>query len=108
MRIPSLNLRLVTGSSPRGGGESRAGHSGLHLRAVLSLQSCPTLCNPMDGSPLGFSIRETLPVRIVERVAMPSSGGSSRPRDGTCASYGSCIAGGFFIAEPPGKPGLHH
>ena len=32
---------------------------------------------------------------------MPSSRGSSQPRDQT---YISCIAGRFFITEPPGKP----
>ena len=31
-------------------------------------------------------------------------GGSSWPRDGTHSSRGSCIAGGFFTAEPLGKP----
>ena len=40
----------------------------------------------------------------MEWVAMPSSRGSSQPRDQTCISYDSCIAGGFFTAEPPGKP----
>ena len=35
---------------------------------------------------------------------MPSSRGSSRPGDRTCVSCSSCIAGGFFTAEPPGKP----
>ena len=29
---------------------------------------------------------------------------SSRPRDQTRVSCSSCIAGGFFTAEPPGKP----
>ena len=32
---------------------------------------------------------------------MPSSRGSSQPRDRTC---NFCIAGGFFTAEPQGKP----
>ena len=32
---------------------------------------------------------------------MPSSRGSSQPRDQTHVSY---IAGGFFTTEPPGKP----
>ena len=32
---------------------------------------------------------------------MPSSRGSSGPRDGTLIS---CIAGGFFTTEPPGRP----
>ena len=35
---------------------------------------------------------------------MSSSRGSSRPRDQTRVSCDSCIAGGFFTAEPPGKP----
>ena len=33
--------------------------------------------------------------------AMPSSRGSSQPRNRTCVFY---IAGGFFTTEPPGKP----
>ena len=35
---------------------------------------------------------------------MPSSRGSSLPRDRTCVSCSSCIAGRFFTAEPLGKP----
>ena len=38
-----------------------------------SLQSCPTLCNPMDHRPPGFSVRGILQARILEGVAMPSS-----------------------------------
>ena len=45
--------------------------------------SCPTLRNPMDCSPPGFSVHGILQARIVEWVAMLSSRGSSRPRDGT-------------------------
>ena len=41
-----------------------------------SLQSCPTLCDPMDYSPPGFSVHGILQARIVEWVAMPSSRGS--------------------------------
>ena len=35
----------------------------------------------LDGSPPGFSIHGILQARVVERVAMPSSRGSSQPRD---------------------------
>ena len=35
---------------------------------------------------------------------MPSSRGSSWPRDQTCVSCISCTAGRFFITEPLGKP----
>ena len=41
--------------------------------------------------------------RILERVAMPSSRGSSQPRDRTQVS---CTAGGFFTTESPGNPHL--
>ena len=47
------------------------------------------------------SVHGILYVRVLEWVAMPSSRGSSRPRDQTRVS---CIAGRFFIIEPPGKP----
>ena len=56
-----------------------------------SSQSCPTLCNPMDCSPPGFSVHETLQARILEWIAMPSSRGHSQPRDLTSVSYVSCV-----------------
>ena len=34
-----------------------------------SLQSYPTLCDPMDNSPLGSSVHEILQTRILEWVA---------------------------------------
>ena len=42
-----------------------------------SLQSCPTLCDPIDCSVPGFSVHGILQVRILEWVAMPFSRGSS-------------------------------
>ena len=63
--------------------------------AVLCLvtQSCPSLCDPWTiahQAPLSMGI---LQARILEWVAMPSSRGSSQPRDGTQVSH---IAGRFF------------
>ena len=56
-----------------------------------SLQSCLTLCDPMDHSPPGSHVRGMLQARIPEWVTMPSSRGSFQPRAGTCISYVSCI-----------------
>ena len=42
-----------------------------------SLQSCPTLCDSIDCSPPGSSVRGILQARILEWVAMPSSRRSS-------------------------------
>ena len=39
------------------------------------LQSCLTLCNPVDHSPPGSSIHGILPARVLEWVPMPSSRG---------------------------------
>ena len=38
-----------------------------------SLQSCPTLCDPIDGSPPGSAVPEILQARTLERVAMSFS-----------------------------------
>ena len=52
------------------------------LDVCLVTQLCPTFCNPMDciacQAPLSMGI---LQARILEWVAMPSSRGSSQPRD---------------------------
>ena len=39
-----------------------------------SLWSCPTLCDPMDYSPPGFSVRGILQARILEWVVMTCRG----------------------------------
>ena len=56
------------------------------VRAKL-LQLCLPLCDPMDCSLPVYSIHGILQTRILEWVAMPSSRGSSPPRDPTCVSY---------------------
>ena len=43
------------------------------VAAAKSLQSCPTLCNPKDGSPLGSSVSGILQARILEWVAISFS-----------------------------------
>ena len=60
---------------------------------VLSHQTCPTLCDPMDCNPPGSSVHGILQAGILEWVAMPSPRGSSQLKDQTEVS---CIAGGFF------------
>ena len=41
--------------------------------AAKSLQSCPTLCDPIDGSPPGFPVPGILQARILEWVAISFS-----------------------------------
>ena len=61
-----------------------------------SLQSCLTLCDPMDCGPPGSSVYGILQPRILEWVAMSSSRGSSRPRDRTMSLRSPALADGFF------------
>ena len=64
-------------------------NTGLCLVAQLG----PTLGNPMDYSLLGSTVHGILQVRKLEWVTMPSSRGSSQPRDQTQVSH---TAGRFF------------
>ena len=61
-----------------------------------SFPSCLTLCDRMVCSPPDSSTHGILQASVLEWVAMPSSRGSPRHRDGTHVSCSSCIAGGFF------------
>ena len=84
----------------------------LRQRSLLNLglewvsevaQSCPTLSDPIDCSLPGSSIHGISQARILEWVAIFFSRGSSRPR---IEPTSSTLAGGFFTAEPPGRPKL--
>ena len=44
-----------------------------HAAAAKSLQSCPTLCDPTDGSPPGSPVPGILQARTLEWVAISSS-----------------------------------
>ena len=68
---------------------------------VLVAQSCPTLCDPMDYIPPGSSVHGILRTRTLKCVAIPSSRGSSWPRDRTPVS---CTADGFFIVWATREP----
>ena len=43
------------------------------LYYAKSLQSCPTRCNPIDGSPLGSSVPGILQARLLEWIAISFS-----------------------------------
>ena len=72
----------------------------VRANSMLSHFSCVWFCDPMDCSPPGSSVHGILWARILEWVAMPSSRGSSQPRDWTWVSYMT----GSLPSEPPEKP----
>ena len=46
---------------------------GENAAAAKSFQSCPTLCDPIDGSPPGSPVPGILQARTLERVAVSFS-----------------------------------
>ena len=80
-----------------------------HNNAIEGIKSCmcdkllhsyPTLCDPMDCSPLGFSVHGSLQARNLEWVVISSSRRFFRPRNQIHVSCGSCVTGKFFTIEP--------
>ena len=67
-------------------------YNGVCYVLCLVTQSCPTLCDLINCCPPGSSVHGILQARIMEWVAMPSSRGSSQPRDRTHILH---IAGRF-------------
>ena len=64
---------------------------------------CPSLCNPMDCSPAGSSVRGISQAWVPEWVAILFSRGCSLPRNRThvcCISY---LGRRFFMTALPGK-----
>ena len=67
-----------------------------------SLQSCPTLCDPIDGSPPGSSIPGVLQARTLEWVAIPFSNVCMHAKSlQSCPTLCNPIDG-----SPPGFPVL--
>ena len=89
----------IPGTGEPGGllslGSHRVRHDWSDLAAAAA--ACLILCNPMGCSLPGFFVHGILQARILEWVAMPSSRGSSWPRDQTCISYIPCIDRQFFF-----------
>ena len=65
-------------------------------------QLCPTLCDPMDCSPPGFSVHGIFQARILEKVAISFFRGSSQPKDQTF-HFLHWQADSLPLV-PPGKP----
>ena len=69
-----------------------------------SLHSCLTLWDPMDCSLPGFFAYGILQAVILEWADMPSPGDLPNPVIAPVSLTSPALVGGFFIAEPPGKP----
>ena len=71
----------------------------MYHAAAKSLQSCLTLCDPMD-----YIVHGILQARILQWIAFPFSRGSSQPRDWTqVRSRSPALQVNSLPAEPQGK-----
>ena len=61
------------------------------LDGITDSMDMSVIDDPVDSSPPDASVHGILQARTLEWVAMPSSRGSSPPRDRTLISYVSCI-----------------
>ena len=78
--------------------------SHVRLCATLWIQSCPTVCDPMDYSLTGSSVHGILQARILEWVPMAFSRVSSQPRDWTHISLHLLHwQADSLLLVPPGK-----
>ena len=68
---------------------------------MLLFSRVQLFCDPMDCNPPGSTVHGISQARLLEWVAISFSRGSSQFRDRT---HVSCLAGGFFTPDPPGKP----
>ena len=65
-----------------------------------SLQSCLTLCDPMDYSLPGFFVYEILQARILEWLPFPSPGDLPNPG---FEPRSPALEADALTSEPPGK-----
>ena len=77
-----------------------------YISWVCVLSCVQLFATPWTVAPPGYSVHGVFQARILEWVAVSSSRESSQPRDQTCISYISALAGGFFTTVPPTKPFL--
>ena len=75
------------------------------LCLCLVTQLCPTLWDPTDCSPSGSSVHGIFQARILERVAIPSSRGSSQPRDQPMIPASPALQADSLLLRQRGRPG---
>ena len=94
------------------------GHTAAAAAAAKSLQSCPTLCDPIDGSPPGSPVPGILQTRILEWGAIAFSSNSLSTQNiydvqyeltqESTVYYGIQTANEIQILPPTRRPQVRH
>ena len=67
---PSLQIGEISSRDESNSSKGHTRAAAAAAAAAKSLQSCPTLCDPIDGSPPGSPIPGILQARTLEWVAI--------------------------------------
>ena len=67
-------------------------------------QSCLTLCNPVDCTPLGSTAHGISRQEYWSDLPFPSPGDPPDPGIEPLSPASPALAGGFFTIQPPGRP----
>ena len=76
----------------------------MQVVVVQSLSLVRLFCDPVGCSSSGSSVHEISQARILERVAISFSRGSSLPRIEPASLVAPALGGGFFILSHLGSP----
>ena len=76
----------------------------IYMCVCVCAQSRQILCDPMDCSPPASSVHGISQARILERVAISSSGDYPNSGIEPKSPVSPALAGGFFSTAPSGKP----
>jgi hypothetical protein len=75
---------------------------------AMSLQSCPTPCNPMDCSPPGSCVHEVLQTRILEWLPCPPPGDLPDPGIKHVSLAFPALTGEFFTTSATWEAPSYH
>jgi len=77
------------------------------VAVCLCVQSCPTLCDPMNHNQPGSSVHEIFQARIHGVVGISYSGDLPEPGIEPTSIENPTLASLFFTTEPPEKQHTH-
>ena len=79
----------------------------LHRGHAKLLQSCLTLCDPMNSNPPGSSVHENPQAKILSELACPSPGNLPNPGIEPATLMSPILAGRFFTTSATWETPTH-